>query len=59
MTKAEWLKRDKASVTLSRSELEFVGQMVATGRVLMRDSRPVPPQLKSVLTRLGIGTQGL
>ena len=59
MTKQEWLRRDKASVTLSRSEYEYVAQMVAAGRVLLRDGRPVPPQLKAVMTRLGIQNQGL
>ena len=59
MTKAEWLKRSKASVTLTRSELEYLAQTVAAGRVLLRDGRPVPPGLKAVMTRLGIATQGL
>ncbi len=59
MTKAEWLKREKASVSLSRSDFEYLAQVVAAGRVLLRDGRPVPSQLKAALTRLGISTQGL
>ncbi len=49
MAKQEWLRRDKASVTLSRSDYEYVAQMVAAGRVLLRDGRPVPPQLKAAI----------
>src|SRR5687768_13667466 len=59
MTKAEWQKRDKSSVTLSRSELEYLGQVIAAGRVLVRDNRPVPRGLKAAMTRLGITTTGL
>jgi hypothetical protein len=59
LTKAEWLKRSKASVTLSRSELEYLAQLLAAGRVLIRDNRPVAPRLKATLTRLGISTVGL
>ena len=59
MTKAEWLKRDRSSVTLSRSELEQLAQLLAAGRVLLRDSRPIAPQLKAAMSRLGIATHGL
>ncbi len=59
MTKAEWLKRDKASVTHSRSDLEYLAQVIAAGRVLLRDNRPVPSGLKAAMTRLGISTAGL
>ena len=59
MTKAEWLKRDKSGVTLSRSELEYLAQVIAAGRVLLRDSRPVPAPLRAALSRLGISTVGL
>ena len=33
MTKDQWLRRDKSSVTLSRSELEHVAQLLAAGRL--------------------------
>ncbi len=59
MTKAEWLRRDKSSVTLSRSDLEYLSQLLAAGRVLLRDQRPAPPKLKAAMTRLGIATTGL
>ena len=59
MTKAEWLKRDRSSVTLSRSDLEQLAQLLAAGRVLLRDSRPISPQLKAAMSRLGIATHGL
>lgn len=59
MTKAEWAKRTKTSVTLTRTELDYLAQTLAAGRLLVRDNRPVPPQLKTAMTRLGIATQGL
>ena len=59
MTKEHWLRRDKSSVTLSRSELEHVAQLLAAGRVLLRENRPIPGKLRAALTRLGISTVGL
>ena len=59
MTRAEWAKRDKTSVTLTRSELEYIGQLLAAGKVLLRDGRSISPQLKAAMTKLGITTQGL
>jgi hypothetical protein len=59
MTRAEWAKRDKTKVTLSRSELEQIGQLLAAGKVLLRDGRSISPQLKAAMTKLGITTQGL
>ena len=59
MTKAEWQRRDKSSVTLSRSDLEYLAQLLAAGRVLLREQRSVPPKLKAAMTRLGIATIGL
>ncbi len=59
MTKAEWLKRDKGHVTLTKSELEYLAQVIGAGRVLLRDTRPVPTQLKALMTRLGVSTQDL
>lgn len=59
MTKAEWAKRDKTRVTLTKSELEQVGQLIAMGRQLLRDNRPIPSKLKAAMTRLGVNTMGL
>jgi len=59
MTKAEWRQRDETRVTLKRSELEYLAQMIAAGRVLLRDGRPVPSLLKTAMSRLGIPTSGL
>ena len=59
MTKAEWSKRDRAKVTLTRGDLEYLAQVLAAGRVLIRDNRPVPPLLKAAMTRLGVATTGL
>lgn len=59
MTKAEWAKRSKTSVTLTRGELEQIAQLIAAGRVLIRDGRGISPQLKAAMTKLGISTQSL
>jgi hypothetical protein len=59
MTKAEWAKRDKTSVTLTRSELEHLAQLIGAGHVLLRDGRSVSPQLRAAMTKLGIPTKGL
>lgn len=59
MTRQEWAKRDKSGVTLSRSDLEYLAQVIAAGRVLLRDARAVPAKLKAAMTRLGIATTGL
>ena len=59
MTKAEWAKRTQAKITLTKRELEYLAQLLAAGRVLIRDNRSVPPLLKAAMTRLGVSTQGL
>ena len=59
MTKAEWLKRDKTKITLTRGELEQLAQLVAAGHALIRDGRSISPKLKAAMSRLGITTQGL
>jgi hypothetical protein len=59
MTKAEWAKRSQTSVTLSRSDLEQLAQLVSIGRQVMRDSRPVSANLKAAMSRLGVSTHGL
>jgi len=59
MTKAEWARRDKTSVTLTRGELEQLSQLIAAGHALIRDSRSISPQLRAAMTRLGISTRGL
>lgn len=59
MTRAEWLKRDKTSVTLTRGELDHLAQLLTAGRSLIRDGRPISPKLKAAMTRLGLSTTGL
>ena len=59
MTRAEWLKRDKTTVTLTRAELEQLSQLVAAGHVLIRDAKSVSPKLKAAMTKLGVSTKGL
>jgi hypothetical protein len=59
MTRAEWGKRDRAKVTLTKGELEYLAHVLAVGRAMMRDTRPVPSLLKAAMTRLGVATTGL
>jgi hypothetical protein len=59
MTKADWARRDKTRVTLTRGELEQLAQLIAAGRALIRDGRSVSPQLRAAMTKLGISTKGL
>lgn len=59
MTRAEWMKRSKTSVTLTKAELEHLAQLVAAGRVLLRGAGSISPRLKAAMTKLGIMTQGL
>jgi hypothetical protein len=59
MTRAEWLKRDKTTVTLTRAELEQLSQLLAAGHVLIRDGKSVSPKLKAAMTKLGVPTKGL
>jgi len=59
MTRAEWLKRDKTTVTLTRADLEQLPQLVAAGHVLIRDSKSISPKLKAAMTKLGVSTKGL
>ena len=59
MTQAEWRKRHKTTVSLTKTELELIAQLIDAGRVLLRTAPPVSPKLKAAMTRLGINTQGL
>ena len=59
MTRAEWLKRDKTTVTLTRAELEQLSQLLAAGHVLIRDGKSISPKLKAAMTKLGVPTKGL
>jgi hypothetical protein len=59
MTRAEWLKRDKTTVTLTRGELEQLSQLVAAGHILIRDGKSISPKLKAAMTKLGVTTKGL
>ena len=59
MTKAEWQKRSATSVTLRRSDLEQLAQLIGVGRQVLRDGRPIAANLKAAMSRLGISTHGL
>ncbi len=59
MTKADWQRRDRTSVSLSRGELEQLGQLVRAGHAMLGDGRSVSPKLRAAMTRLGISTPGL
>ena len=59
MTKADWQRRDRTSVSLSRGELEQLAQLIRTGHAMLNDGRSVSPQLRAAMTRLGLSTHGL
>ncbi len=59
MSKAEWNRRDRTTVTLTRGELEQLGQLVRAGHAMLNDGRPVSPKLRAAMTRIGIATHGL
>ena len=59
MSKADWQRRERTSVTLTRGELEQLGQLVRAGHAMLNDSRPVSPRLRAAMTRIGISTHGL
>ena len=59
MTKADWQKRSQTSVTLSRSDLEQLAQLIGVGRQVLRDGRPIAANLKAAMSRLGVSTHGL
>ena len=59
MTKAEWRKRDKTKVTLTRTELDQLSRLVAAGHALLRGEPSISSQLKAAMTKLGIDTKGL
>ncbi len=53
MTKAEWQKRDKTAVTLTRSELDHLAKLIWAGHALLSNERSVSPKLRAAMTRLG------
>ncbi len=59
MSKADWQRRDRTSATLTRGELEQLGQLVRAGHAMLNDGRSVSPKLRAAMTRIGISTQGL
>lgn len=59
MTKQDWLRRDRTSVTLSRGELEQLAQLVRAGHTLLPNPQPASPQLRAAMSRLGIATHGV
>ncbi len=59
MTKQDWQRRDRTSVTLSRGELEQLAQLIRVGHALRNDGRSVSPKLRAAMTRIGMTTHGL
>ncbi len=59
MSKADWQRRDRTSVTLTRGELEQLGQLVRAGHAMLNDGRSISPKLRAAMTRIGISTHGL
>lgn len=59
LSKADWQRRDRTRVTLSRSDLEQLAQLVRAGHVMLNDGRSVSPQLRAAMSRIGLATHGL
>jgi hypothetical protein len=59
LTRADWLKRDKAKVTLTRGELDQLARLVTAGRALLRNEPSISPTLRTAMTKLGMDTKGL
>lgn len=59
LSKADWQRRDRTTVTLTRSELEQIGQLVRAGHAQLNDGRSISPKFRAALTRLGMSTHGL
>jgi hypothetical protein len=59
MTRAEWARRSKTTVSLTKAELEDLARLIAAGHVLLRDAHSISPKLKTAMTRLGISTKGV
>ena len=59
MTRAEWQRRDRTSVTLGRGELQQMAQLIRAGHAMLNDGRSISPKLRAAMTRLGIPTHGL
>ena len=59
MSKADWQRRERTSVTLTRGELEQLGQLIRAGHAMLNDGRSISPKLRAAMTRIGISTHGL
>ena len=59
MSKAEWQRRERTTVTLTRAELEQLGQLVRAGHAMLNDGHSISPRLRAAMTRIGISTHGL
>ena len=57
---AQYLRhRGKTSVTLTRTELEHLAELIRAGRVLTKDYRDVSKNLRQAMNKLGVNTKGL
>ena len=59
LSKADWQRRERTTVSLTRGELEQLGQLIRAGHAMLNDGRRVSPKFRAALTRLGIPTHGL
>lgn len=59
MSKAEWQRRERTSITLSRGELEQLAHLVRAGHAMLNDGRSISPKLRAAMTRIGLSTHGL
>jgi hypothetical protein len=59
LSKADWNRRDRTTVTLTRMDMEQLAQLVRAGHAMLNDGRPVSPKLRAAMTRIGVSTHGL
>jgi len=52
-------QRGKVGMTLTKTELEHVAELIRAGRVLTKDYREVSKNLRQAMTKLGVDTRGL
>jgi hypothetical protein len=52
-------QRGKIGMTLTRDELSQLAELLRAGRVLLKDDRDIPKNLRQAMTKLGVSTKGL
>ena len=51
--------RGNTTVTLSTPDLEQLARLIKAGYAVLGDNRPISPNLKKAMKRMGVATMGL